>query len=143
MSKFAVRNILSRHAEIRLRQRGIGAVTAGTIDDAKLIALGRTFDALATKIDQAIDHGLNIAMDVLEQFGRVEAEIVVSPATTVEGLRVKARAACWALLGDLDPTDEATTDRKMAVSIVRDLIRLHDSGLERPGALKELLADLI
>jgi hypothetical protein len=60
----------------------------------------------------------------------------------MEGLYVKAQAACWALLGDLDPMNESTTDRRMAVSIIRDLVRLHEPGLEQPGALKKLVADL-
>jgi hypothetical protein len=30
----------------------------------------------------------------------------------------------------------------MALSIVRDLIRLYDPGLERPGALKRLVQDI-
>jgi hypothetical protein len=42
-----------------------------------------------------------------------------------------------ARLGDLDPTGE-TTDERMALSIVRDLIRLFAPELERPGALTEL-----
>jgi hypothetical protein len=54
---------------------------------------------------------------------------------------VKARAACWALLGDLDPAGQSTTDKRMALSLVRDLIRLYDPGLERPGALEKLVSD--
>jgi hypothetical protein len=73
---------------------------------------------------------------------RIEAQIVATQATTIKGLRVKAQAACWALLGDLDPAGQPTTDKRMALSIVRDLIRLYDSGLEQPGALKKLLEDI-
>jgi hypothetical protein len=78
---------------------------------------------------------------VLEQLGWLDAEIVGMEAVTMEGLCVKARAACWALLGDLDPAGQLTTDKRMALSIVRDLIRLYDPGLERPGALKKLVED--
>ena len=60
----------------------------------------------------------------------------------MEGLCVKARASCWALLGDLDDASDATTDRRMTLSIVRDLIRLYDPGLERPGALKALVESI-
>jgi hypothetical protein len=54
-------------------------------------------------------------------------------------LRNEARAASWARLGDLDPTGEITMDQRMALSIVHDLIRLQDSSLERPGALRKLV----
>ncbi len=51
-----------------------------------------------------------------------------------DGCHRKARAACWALLGD------QVHDRQAAgASVVRDLIRLYDPGLEQPGALKELV----
>jgi hypothetical protein len=79
---------------------------------------------------------------VLDRYGWIEAEIVATSATTIEGLRVKARAACWALLGDLDPAGESTTDKRMALSIVRDLVRHCDPGLERPRALKVLIKDI-
>ena len=111
-------------------------------DDAELIALGRQFDDVAAKIDQAIDHKLDLTMDTLNQLGMIEGEILSAQSKTVEGLRVKARAACWALLGDLDATSQASTDKRMALSIVRDLIRLYDPQLEHPGALKQLVADL-
>ena len=63
--------------------------------------------------------------------------LVVCSQRWIKSLCVKARAACWALLGDLDPMDEPTTDKRMALSIVRDLIRLHDPDLEHAGALKQ------
>src|ERR1700730_8357632 len=60
----------------------------------------------------------------------------------MEGLRVKARAACWARLGDLDPASGSTTDERMALPIIRDLIRLFDPNLEQPGALQTYREDL-
>lgn len=60
----------------------------------------------------------------------------------MEGLRVKARVACWALLGDFDAAGQSTTDKRMALSIVRDLIRLYALGLERLGALTKLVEDI-
>ena len=81
-------------------------------------------------------------MDALDQFSHITAEILTIQAKTIEGLSVKARAACWALLGDLDPTDNMTLDRSMALSIVRDLIRLHDPSLEHPGELKKLVSEI-
>lgn len=110
--------------------------------DASLLVLGRQFDVFAAQIDHAIEHGFDIEQDVLDHFCRIEGEIIAFPAITIDGLRVKARAACWALLGDLDSADQTTTDKRMAVSLVRDLIRLCDPGLERSGALKKLVEDI-
>ena len=70
--------------------------------DFELTGLGRQFDAVAAKLDRAIEHGLNIDWSDLKEFGRIVDEIVVTPATTIEGLCVKARVGCWGSLGDLD-----------------------------------------
>jgi len=110
-------------------------------DDAKLIILGRKLDILAAEIDHSIERGPDIAFDALEQFSRITAEILTIQAKTIEGLSVKARAACWALLGDLDPVDNSSLDKSMALSIVRDLIRLQHPHLEHPGALRKLVED--
>ena len=114
---------------------------AASSTDAHLLALGRDFDSAVAKLDHAIADGADVDWQVLEQLGWLDAEIVGMEAVTMEGLCVKARAACWALLGDLDPAGQLTTDKRMALSIVRDLIRLYDPGLERPGALKKLVED--
>jgi hypothetical protein len=111
-----------------------------SLADADLINLGRQFDEAAAQIDYAISHAKVIQDGVLERFSRIEAEILSWQSKIVEGRRVKAQAACWALLGDLDPSDQSTTDTRMVLSIVRDLIRLYDSHLENPGALKKLAA---
>ena len=42
-------------------------------DDAELIALGRQFDDVAAKIDQAIDHKSDLTMDTLNQLGMIES----------------------------------------------------------------------
>jgi hypothetical protein len=116
--------------------------TGATItDDAKLIGLGRTFDTLAAEIDHAIERGLDIAMDVLEQLGDVSTEILTIQAKTIDGLSVKARVVCWALLGDLGSANDTTLDKSMPLSIVRDLIHLHDPSLEHPGALRKLVME--
>jgi hypothetical protein len=119
------------------------AMSAATTSsaDAHLLALGQTFDRAAAEIDQRTEHGSDLPWDLLKQLDCVD-EIVATPATSIEGLCVKARAACWALLGDLDPDDNMTVDRKMALSIFRDLICLHDPSLEHPGALKKLVGEI-
>jgi len=115
---------------------------AASSADSRLLALGRNFDAAAAKLDHAIATGVHFDDGLLEQLDRVDTEIATTQAFTMEGLCVKARAACWALLGDLNEPGDETTDRRMALSIMRDLIRLYDPGLERPGALKQLVQDI-
>jgi hypothetical protein len=115
---------------------------AASSADAHLLALGRDFDVVAARLDHALAAGIDFDDGLLEQLGRLDAEIATTQAFTMEGLCVKARAACWALLGDLDDPGDATTYRRMALSIVRDLVRLYAPGLEKPGALKQLVEDV-
>ena len=110
--------------------------------NSHLLALGRDFEAAAAKLDHAIAAGIDFDNKLLERLDRLNSEIAITQASTMQGICVKARAACWALLGDLDPTGQPTTDKSMALSIVRDIIRLYDPGLERPGALKQLVQDI-
>ena len=111
--------------------------------DRELIGLGRQFDAVAAKLDRAIEHGLNIDWSDLQEFGGIVDEIVVTPATTIEGLCVKARVGCWGLLGDLDdPGEETPAGERITLSIMRDLIRLRHPDLERPGALTQLVREI-
>ena len=118
----------------------ITAVPAGAVD-AKLIALGEQFDAITAQIDHADEHRSEVAESTLDELSRIEAEIVATPATTIDGLRAKARAVCWARLGDFDPANNSAGGKRMALSIVRDLIRLYDAPLERPGALAQLIEE--
>jgi hypothetical protein len=68
------------------------------IADADLVFLefGRQFDAISAQLD----HELHTEWKTLNEFDRILQQIVCTPATTLEGLLVKARAGCWALLGD-------------------------------------------
>jgi hypothetical protein len=110
--------------------------------DSRLRVLGHQFLMAAAEIDRAVEGLSDLTQETMDTFDRIEAQIIATPATTIEGLRVKARAACWALLGDLDSGDQSSTDKSMARSIVRDLIRMYDPDLERPGALKKLVEDI-
>lgn len=110
--------------------------------DLPLLTLGRDFDTLAAKLDHAIATGVDFDDELPERLSQIEAEIARTHASTMEGLCVKARAACWALLGDLNDPADATTDERMALSIVRDLIRLYHPALEQPGALQQLVKDV-
>lgn len=110
--------------------------------DITLVRLGRRFDALAAQLDHAIEHGLDTDWAALCEFSEIETEICATAATTIEGLYVKARAVCWALLGDLEYCERSPANERMALSIVRDLIRLHRPDLEHPGALKRLVKEI-
>jgi hypothetical protein len=119
-----------------------GAITSdSTSSDDDLVDLGRQFDEVVSEIDQSIDGGSDLVVEVLARLDRIEAAVLATEAATIDGLRVKARAACWARLGDIDASDQPSMDLRMAMSIVRDLIRVHDPELERTDALVQLLAE--
>jgi hypothetical protein len=97
--------------------------------DAELIALGdqfshltHTWDKLAIQTDHTYANVDIIGL--IETINPIEAAIVATPAKTIDGLLVKARAANWSREGHIYPEIEETTDKKMAWSIVRDLIYL-------------------
>ena len=72
--------------------------------DLLLIELGRRFDAISSQVDRE----LRTETTMLEEFDRILAQTVNTRANTLEGLFVKARAGCWALLGDFDSADQST-----------------------------------
>lgn len=113
-------------------------VSAAEPADARLIELGRQFQIIVQGLEDCAwsDDAL------LDSLDAVENEILQLHATTMEGLFVKARAACSALLGDLDAPANSTTNARMSLSIIRDLVRLFDPALEKPGALRVLLDEI-
>lgn len=101
----------------------------GHSPDEKLIALGAQFDHLTRTWDHVArqSHHTYENVDIIgliETIDPIEAAIVATRAKTTEGLLVKARAANWSREGRINPEAEASTDKKMAWSIVRDLIEL-------------------
>ena len=140
MKLFSRRSALFSAAMIPAVAVSKSALTGET--DVALLALGHRFDAIAARMDDAIEHALDIDWDTLYEFGRVHDEIVAARATTMEGLCVKARVACWARLGDLDAGEQCTAEDRVALSMIRDLIRLYHPHLERPGALRKLVEDI-
>ena len=140
MKRISRRNLFSLAASF-----SVPTLTLADTDGADfgIIGLGRRFDAVATKLDRAIEHALNIDWSDLKEFGRIVNKIVGTPATTIEGLCVKARVGCWGLLGDLDdPGEETPAGERITLSIMRDLIRLRHPDLERPGALTQLVREI-
>jgi hypothetical protein len=127
------------------RRAAVAAIAAGAPTfasgaprhpDAELIELGRQFEEITAALDR------DDAEPALDRLAVIEPAIIAMPATTIEGMRVKARAACWAMMGDFEDLSGPTTDVRMARSIVRDLIRLYDPDRERPGAVRDLLAEI-
>jgi hypothetical protein len=95
-----------------------------------LIVLGREFDRITGSwADLLQGHGdtdteIRKINQLLELLGPIETAIVATPARTIEGLCIKARAANWSREGKIDPLNELCTDERMAWSIVRDLMQL-------------------
>lgn len=81
---------------------------AAHVPATELASLGQQFK----EIVQALDNSNWGDSDALTRLAKVETAILSTQAATMEDLFVKARAACWALLGDLDPMNESTTDKE-------------------------------
>lgn len=110
------------------------ALAGGTVSpDAELLALGRrlaaeeatinAWDAAAQNVtDEEIETAMEPCRTIVHQIEHMEAH-------TLQGLRVKAHAISWCNCGEeIDPDrfcpyPGATTDGRIAASIVRDLLR--------------------
>jgi hypothetical protein len=92
--------------------------------NGKLMSLWREFDREADKINNCL-----LPKDqeelVFERLELLEGELVTAQATTIEAVVAKALAACWTRVGDLDAASETSADRRLALSIVRDLVCLY------------------
>ncbi len=103
--------------------------------DAPLINLGIRFEQLAASLDSTEFSEKNI-----EEFDAIIKSMIGIPARTIDGLLVKAKAASWALFGDVDPDVNGTLPDQMAMGIVRDLILMRAPNLYCPGAMANLVA---
>lgn len=104
--------------------------------DAEILRLGRLMEAhweverqseTAGAHDQNEDEPVETAFHKTRQ---VVIEIEAATASTLEGLRVKARACLWCHSGELPTLEDfeaATTDVRLAVGIVRDLLTMGDA----------------
>jgi hypothetical protein len=54
----------------------------------------------------------------------IEAAIISAPATTLEGMKVKARVVYWCRQGEVDVNPTDATDNRVTASIIRDLMQL-------------------
>lgn len=117
-------------------------VAPGTIStgdsDSVLSELEREFKAIASTIDRAIDGRAELTEAMLLRLDLITHAIDEQSATTLDGLRVKARVAAWALLGDLDAQQDSELAQQMSSSIVCDLIRKFEPDHEKPGSIARL-----
>lgn len=105
--------------------------TAAKHLDAELLRLNAEFDT-AFAIERAStrsplsDDDLN---SIVQSVGVVVDQILMTPAETLEGLGVKAKALAWTNYGTPNSDDpETTTDSRILWSIARDMERKFGSG---------------
>ena len=97
------------------------AVAKVTLPDAELLALGRELFSVQAALDHAGEHDQAIAL--LERIDIITTAIADIPATTIQGLYIKALATSWSLI-EFDPKEGVSNDMRLVVSILYDLIRL-------------------
>lgn len=107
--------------------------------DAGLNELGLQFDYVSSSIDLAIEGRQELCQSMLQRMDELVKAIDSQSATTLDGLRIKARVAAWALSGDLDARQDSELAQDMSRSILCDLIRNFDPNRERPEAVARLL----
>src|SRR3712207_4080015 len=101
--------------------------------DAELLRLGEELDR-SWRAQRATEaawnregyHASDEEVDALvDETGRIVEQIMKQPATTLEGLKVKARAVSWCADGYLSkPEDHETLDVRLAMSMVYNLLDL-------------------
>lgn len=107
---------------------------AAVARDARLLELGQCLDEAWARERETCNaikaHGHDNPCDELEAAfdtaykvcGGVVDEIMAMPASTLEGLKVKARAVSWCHSGEeVILGDQNTTDMRLVASILRDL----------------------
>jgi hypothetical protein len=90
--------------------------------DSELLAMGRELFSIQAALDHAGEHAQAIAL--LERIDLVTTAIADMPATTIQGLFIKALATSWSLIDDFDPKEGVSSDMRLVLSILYDLIRL-------------------
>ena len=100
------------HPDARLLRLGVELETAWA-DERRIYAAFEADQISGEEADKAPDASRAVVDEILRW-----------PATTLEGLRVKARAVSWCYCGDEISWDDETTDLQLALSIVNDLVRL-------------------
>lgn len=90
--------------------------------DAELIALGREFEAAWAHERKVNDTGSDDDVEAAcDATGAVADRIEATPARTLEGFKVKARAVSWCHDGNFEHFG-TTTDKRIAARIIRELL---------------------
>jgi hypothetical protein len=90
--------------------------------DSELLAMGRELFSAQAALDRAGEHDQAIAL--LKRIDVVTTAIADMPATTIQGLFIKALATSWSVIDDFDPKEGVSSDMRLVLSILYDLIRL-------------------
>jgi hypothetical protein len=113
--------------------RGIASIpfssSATGGDDAMLLDLCRVFEKVADMHDTC-DLSNMEAEKVYQYLDKLERDIGRLQAKTFAGVVAKASVAVWTRVGDLDPENEVTAERRLSISILRDIIRLYSTKRE-------------
>ena len=108
----------------------------GTDDDSDLMALGRQFEEIATKVRKFHDSAsandrVEVIEAMLDRLEPIERAIMATPARTVAGLGVKARHAAYVMCEYWDaPIDKIDWDAR-AVRLLIEAV-CESAGLSLP-----------
>ena len=130
---------MSRRTLILSLATFLAAVPTSANSDAVLEHLYAQFAAAASEFDLLLCGRSELPLSLLETMEKLATQIEQTPATDLTGFRVKARIAAWALLGDLEASQDSGLADVMMRSIVRDLIRNFDPDCETQDAVQRLV----
>ncbi len=111
-----------------------GAALSASHPNSEMLVLGRQFEIAWADEQRAWNAGTAAAdkqtrraltaqaEELSERTSAIISQIEARQATTLEELRVKARAVSWCCCGDLTDFDQKTTDMRLVASILRDLL---------------------
>jgi hypothetical protein len=100
------------------------SASATIADDSALLSLCTQFDQIGY-MHNTSDLSKIEAEKVYQVLEMLEHQIVQMQAKTIEGVVAKALVAAWTRCGYLEPTDESTAEHRLAISILRDIVRLY------------------
>jgi hypothetical protein len=124
-------NISRRDIVGGLAATPIATVASATTEDAELVVLGEQFTYIANLLFDESEWWNDKAL--LSRLGEIGTAIMDTSATTMEGLGVKARIACFVQGSGIwfwiDPKHQQP-GFPFAMSIVADLVRRYDPDLE-------------
>jgi hypothetical protein len=125
-------NISRRNIVGGLAATPIATLASATTGDAELVTLGEQFTATVNLLFDGESEWWNDKA-LLSRLGEIGTAIMDTPATTMGGLGVKARIACFVqgsgIWFSIDPTVQQP-GFPFAMSIVADLVRRYDPDLE-------------